>query len=151
MTVSKMRNNTIRHLFVERFPDHLEPGILYVSIKFANMSHLCCCGCGHEVITPLDPKDWQMIYDGKTISVHPSIGNWDLPCRSHYIIRNGRIHWAKGWTTSQIEAARRRDILNKVGSDDTILPSAQDTPTPKVRKIGAFRRIVNYIFRNDRS
>ena len=78
----------LQHRFVDGFPDRLQPGVLYISIEFASMSHLCCCGCGREVITPLSPKDWKFTYDGASVSVHPSIGNWSLPCRSHYIIQS---------------------------------------------------------------
>ncbi|WP_417924835.1 DUF6527 family protein [Collimonas pratensis] len=27
--------------------------------------------------------DWSLTYDGKTVSLDPSIGNWSLPCRAH--------------------------------------------------------------------
>ena len=32
------------HDFVETFPAHLNPGVLYVSIPFATPAHLRCCG-----------------------------------------------------------------------------------------------------------
>ncbi len=85
---------TLQHRLLTGFQNRLQPGILYISIEFASMSHLCCCGCGREVITPLSPKDWKFTYDGASVSVHPSIGNWSLPCRSHYIIQSGGIRWA---------------------------------------------------------
>ncbi|WP_425342947.1 DUF6527 family protein [Rhizobium etli] len=47
------------------------------------MAHLCACGCRTEVITPLSPTDWRFTFNGKTISVEPSVGNWSLTCRSH--------------------------------------------------------------------
>ena len=60
------------------FPDELEQGTIYVSIRFATASHLCCCGCGNKVVTPIRPTDWKLIFDGKTISLDPSIGNWSF-------------------------------------------------------------------------
>lgn len=108
-------NKRLEHRFVEGFPDELEPGVLYVALEFATMSHLCCCGCGQEVVTPLSPKDWKIIFDGQTISVSPSIGSWSLPCRSHYVIRQGRISWAGDWSDDQIQQGRKRDLIAKRG------------------------------------
>jgi hypothetical protein len=39
----------------------------------------------------------------------PSVGNWQLPCKSHYIIREGRILWARAWTPDQITAGRQAE------------------------------------------
>ncbi|WPZ35830.1 DUF6527 family protein [Thalassobaculum sp. OXR-137] len=96
-------------VFTTAIPEKLEPGKIYVSIEYATISHLCCCGCAREVVTPLTPIDWKLTYDGETISMHPSIGNWSFPCRSHYWIRNGRIKWADDWTPEQVQAGRARD------------------------------------------
>ena len=109
------RIEALSHRFVDAFPDALEAGVLYVAPDFATMSHLCCCGCGREVVTPLSPKDWKMTFDGKSVSVHPSIGSWSLPCRSHYVIRSGRIRWAGRWTEEQVRRGRDRDLIAKRG------------------------------------
>ena len=82
----------LTHEFVELIPEELKQGTLYVSIHFATASHLCCCGCGNKVVTPIRPTDWKFICDGKTISLEPSIGNWSFPCQSHYWIRNNRVN-----------------------------------------------------------
>ena len=118
----------LQHRFVDGFPDRLQPGVLYISIEFASMSHLCCCGCGREVITPLSPKDWKFTYDGASVSVHPSIGNWSLPCRSHYIIQSGHIRWAGDWSDEQILAGRHRDLIAKRGSGKQSSHSAPSAP-----------------------
>lgn len=78
------------HRFVEFMPEPLEPDVIYVSIRFALVSHLCACGCGEEVVTPLSPEDWQLIFNGETVSLYPSIGNWNFRCRSHYWIDQNR-------------------------------------------------------------
>jgi hypothetical protein len=101
--------NRLRHEFVTSFPEPMLPGVLYVSISFATVGHLCCCGCHQEVITPLSPTDWKLIFDGQTVSLHLSIGNWLLPCRSHYVISRGAVEWAGTWSTGQVELARRQD------------------------------------------
>lgn len=77
-------------MFIEQFPHSLEEGVLYVSLEFNTAVHLCACGCKSETITKIAPKEWRLIYDGKDISLFPSIGNWDYPCRSHYWIRDGK-------------------------------------------------------------
>ncbi len=110
------QTHQLKHRFVESFPEKLEPETLYVALDFATMSHLCCCGCGHEVITPLSPHDWKMTFDGESITVHPSIGNWAFPCRSHYFIRQNSIQWAGQWSEKQIRQGREQDIINKRGS-----------------------------------
>lgn len=98
----------LRHQFVENAPEELEPGTLYVSIPFATVLHTCACGCGHEVVTPLSPSDWIMTYDGVSVSLSPSIGNWNFPCRSHYVIRHNRVNWIR--TTSETRLKIRRVI-----------------------------------------
>jgi hypothetical protein len=48
---------TFRPEFVEFMPDKLEPGVIYVSIPYATAAHLCACGYGNEVTTPISPTD----------------------------------------------------------------------------------------------
>ncbi|MEL0120624.1 MAG: DUF6527 family protein [Opitutae bacterium] len=96
-------------------PAKLTEGILYISIDYTTMMHLCACGCGREVVTPLSPKDWKLIFDGETISIHPSIGSWALPCRSHYFIRNDTIKWAGDWSEEKIAQNRMLDLSRKRG------------------------------------
>jgi hypothetical protein len=80
--------------FVEFIPRELEANTIYISIPYATAIHNCCCGCGGRVVTPLSPTDWQLIFDGRSVSLKPSIGNWRFQCRSHYWIRNNRVIWA---------------------------------------------------------
>jgi hypothetical protein len=79
---------SLRHEFVEFIPEVLAEKIVYVSVRFATAVHKCCCRCGREVVTPLTPTDWKLIFDGKTVSLDPSIGSWSFPCKSHYWIEN---------------------------------------------------------------
>ena len=112
--------------FVEAIPEKLEAGIIYASIEYATVAHLCCCGCGNEIVTPLTPTDWKLTYDGESISMHPSIGNWSFPCRSHYWIRAGKVQWAEDWTPEQIRAGRAYDRHAKSRQ----FGEATATPTP---------------------
>jgi hypothetical protein len=84
--------------FVEEIPRTLELGRLYISIPYRTVTHLCCCGCGSEVVTSLHPRRWALTFDGETVSLSPSVGNWSLPCRSHYVITRNRVRWAESWS-----------------------------------------------------
>jgi len=97
-------------VFIEQFPEQLQAGRLYVSISYNTTAHLCACGCGNEVIAPLSPAQWKLTYDGRDITLFPSIGSWNIPCQSHYWISNGEVRWAGSLTPGRIAAARSRDI-----------------------------------------
>lgn len=104
-----MRDEVLEHRFVESFPETLEPGVLYISLEYGSVAHSCCCGCGEEVVTPLTPTDWNITYDGETVTLHPSVGSWTLSCRSHYVIRRNRVIEAPPWSDAEVAAERRRD------------------------------------------
>ena len=124
-----MRSNTLKPSFVRPIPDKLEPGILYISMEFGTAVHSCCCGCGREVITPLGPTEWKLIFDGK-VSLHPSIGNWSFPCRSHYWIQGNAVKWAEQWSDAQIAAVQEYERKAKQGYYEaaTSPPVAQPSP-----------------------
>lgn len=105
--------NGLTPRFVEFIPKELKPGLLYISIEYTTTAHQCACGCGEKVILPLHPTDWRLTFDGKSITMWPSVGNWGFPCRSHYMITNNRIEWASSWTESQIEFGRRCDAVRR--------------------------------------
>jgi len=74
-------------------PENFEPGILYFSEIYSVAVHLCACGCGNQVVTPTaGPNAWK--FDPEWVTLLPSIGNFQLPCKSHYFIRRGKIVWA---------------------------------------------------------
>jgi hypothetical protein len=81
--------------FVDSAPVQLRLGTLYVSTKYRAIVHLCLCGCGEKVLLKLDPDAWSFTFDGRSISVHDSVGNIGLPCRSHYIVRRNRVEWLR--------------------------------------------------------
>jgi len=100
------RTDSLTPVFVEYLPDALEEAVLYVSVSFATVAHRCCCGCGQEVFTPLSPTGWQLTFDGESVSLNPSIGNWSLDCQSHYWIKRNRVQWARRWSREEIAAGR---------------------------------------------
>ena len=145
------RERSLRHEFVRHIPERVEPGVLFVSMEFGMVAHSCCCGCGEEVTTPLTPTDWKLTYDGEAVSLHPSVGNWNLPCRSHYVIKNGRVHWAGDWSEEQVAAERRRDRVAKARhygtgvslfDEKALPPEVVDRPSENSRpRAGWVRRL----------
>ena len=99
----------IQHRFVECIPDSIDSGVLYISISYATAVHLCICGCGKEVVTPFSPTDWKLVFDGETVSLAPSIGNWSFPCRSHYFIKRNQIELAGNMSQRTIDRNREYD------------------------------------------
>lgn len=78
----------IEPVYVELIPGELKPGKLYISKKYNIAIHLCLCGCGEQVVTPLGDTGWSLSEKGDKVSLSPSIGNYNFPCKSHYIITN---------------------------------------------------------------
>jgi hypothetical protein len=104
-----MRVKYISPLFVDYIPERLEYGVLYVCEQYRTAAHMCCCGCGEEVITPLTPAEWSIKKEGDTVSLSPSIGNWSYKCKSHYCIRRNRVVWAGNMSERQINRVKERD------------------------------------------
>lgn len=126
------------HQFVEGAPKTLDPGVLYVSIRHKNVLHLCACGCGFEVVTPLAPHRWQLFFDGETVSLEPSVGNSSLPCRSHYFITNSEVDWHRPMTDKGIAWARKRDQLAVEGAFGSAeAPTEADGMAPETVGPGA--------------
>jgi len=94
--------------FVKLLPPEIRAGVIYVSLEYGTAAHLCACGCASKVVTPITPRDWKLVFDGETISLYPSVGSWNLPCRSHYWIRRNRILWAPRWSEARVQRARTR-------------------------------------------
>lgn len=94
---------------VKTMPKDLRAGILYYAEEYGAAAHLCACGCGAKVRTPIDQTEWSIEEDEDGPSLYPSVGNWQKACRSHYFIRNGQILWCETWTESEIEAGRQSE------------------------------------------
>lgn len=125
---------TVSHEFVNKIPDEPEEGVVYVSIPYTTAVHRCCCGCGHEVVTPLHPLQWSLTFNGETISLTPSIGNWSFPCRSHYWIRTGEVCNARPFSDTEIANLRADDrelLLSHYGPR----PAAPEEATEATRRV----------------
>ncbi|MBW8334456.1 MAG: hypothetical protein K0M40_20745 [Prolixibacteraceae bacterium] len=99
----------IKLLKVHYLPKELEEGFLYVSNEFGVAGHLCPCGCKNKIITPIDPIEWAFKEVNDKPTLYPSIGNWQLPCKSHYWITNGVIEWSSQWSEKQIIEGRQAE------------------------------------------
>ncbi|MHB0851152.1 DUF6527 family protein [Stutzerimonas nitrititolerans] len=97
-------------------------------MDYATAVHSCCCGCGDRVVTPFTPTDWRMTFDGESISLHPSVGNWNQKCRSHYVIQRSRVLEAGPWSQGQIEAERLRDKKAKAAHYGSLHEARREFP-----------------------
>jgi len=109
-----MKQKKFSHQIVDFIPERLDEGRLYVSQKYGTAVHKCACGCGEEVVTPLNPTDWTFRIEKAGATLNPSIGNWSFACQSHYWIRNGRVVWAGAMSRHQIERGRTYDLERKL-------------------------------------
>ena len=98
---------------LDEFPRVLEEGVLYISEECELAAHKCCCGCGEDVITPLNSARWRLDRHGWCVSLHPSIGNWKFACRSHYWIRNNRVIPSYGMDDEEIAEVIELDRIDR--------------------------------------
>ncbi len=52
-------------------------------------------------------------YDGETVTLAPSVGNWSFACKSHYVIRRNEVFWLPRMSREKIDAGRERDRCDK--------------------------------------
>lgn len=71
--------------------EDMEFGKVYISDEYKSSSHLCMCGCGQLVITPLGGgKNWDYSIDSKDkLTLHGSVKN-RMGCKVHYVIHKGQ-------------------------------------------------------------
>lgn len=114
----KFRTEHVRYM-----PKHLEPGTLYVSNEFNIAIHLCACGCGTKIKTPIGPTEWSIRDTPSGPTLSPSVGNWQERCQSHYLIQNGNIVWARKWSEEEILEGRQQEEVRRqahyAGNDRT--------------------------------
>jgi hypothetical protein len=92
---------------VQLMPAVLQLGVLYWSKAYSTAAHLCACGCGSKIRTPLGPTEWSVTPSDGGPSLWPSVGNWQKPCRSHYVIENGEVFWCADWSPAEVAAGRQ--------------------------------------------
>ena len=136
--MSRIDRLVARH--VELIPEEILPGVLYVSGRYRTATHLCCCGCGREVVTPLNPAKWRLREADGKVSLAPSIGNWGFPCQSHYWIEAGRVEWARAFSQDRIRAVQARDRRD----EDVWVRDVQGNSRSPVRRLVHWTRKVWY-------
>jgi hypothetical protein len=95
---------------VERLLESTSPRARFTSPSPTRRSSTCApVVAATRWVTPLSPAEWQLIFDGATVSLSPSVGNWEFLCRSHYGIRRNRVQWAPSWSKARIEAGQSAD------------------------------------------
>ena len=109
-----MRHKIVRQEFVDLIPDVVEEGVLYISTTYATATHRCCCGCGEIVVTPIRPEWWTLTWDGKTVTLDPSIGSWNLPCKSHYWIKENEVIWVRKWDDLKTKGGSMINRITKI-------------------------------------
>lgn len=107
--MSNTKINSLVPKFVEYIPADLEPGVLYISMKYATTVHLCACGCGEKVVTPLSRSYWKLLFDGESITLRPSIGNFEFQCKSHYFVTENRIDWCRTIKNDNINPRKKNN------------------------------------------
>lgn len=132
--INKLKLNMVHYM-----PKGLEPGILYVSEEFGIAGHMCPCGCSNKIITPLSPTDWSLTIKKGRPTLYPSIGNWQLPCRSHYWVKDGSIEWSYSWSEEQIMAGRQKEERRRESYYNNL-------PLKKKSK-SIFRRALNWLLK----
>lgn len=112
-----MKINKVKVEFVDKIPSNLYFGILYVCINCNVIVHKCACGCGEKTVTPIDKKyGWIMKYDGQTITLRPSIGNFNTRCKSHYYITDNRIEWLEEYKQEESKKSWIKQIKQFIKS-----------------------------------
>ena len=93
-----MKITELKPKYVDFIPSvaDMKEGVLYISKPYKTTSHLCACGCGNQVVLPFGDKDnmfWTLTESDKGVTIRPSVGSFNLPCKSHYFITGNKIEW----------------------------------------------------------
>lgn len=141
-----MKSARFKHALVDAIPEELQAGVLYVAKDGDVAGHLCACGCGGEVITPLSPTDWSLTLTRDGATLDPSIGNWAFPCRSHYFISGGKVVWAKDMSAKAIakgrqgNRARKQCYYENLNTQPSAIQAIGHKPQPSTRQ-GCLQRL----------
>jgi hypothetical protein len=103
-----MRLCNFETTFVTYVPRDLDNGHLYVSMEYSTAVHLCACGCSTKTVTPLARDGWTLKFDG-TVTLRPSVGNGQSPCRANYLITGNAVEWLPTIGTAATREALTRD------------------------------------------
>jgi len=95
------KTRTFRSVRVEDLPDQPDSFVVYIAGEGPNVwaaGLVCPCGCKEiielNLMTQVRPR-WRVTeHKNGTVSLEPSV--WRRSgCRSHFILRDGLIHWCR--------------------------------------------------------
>lgn len=124
---------------VQYMPKDLKQGVLYVSEEFETAAHLCACGCGEKIRTPLGRTEWKVEETADGPTLRPSVGNWQRPCQSHYWIIRGNVKWGEKWSPEEISAGRELEEERRRRYYASL------EKKPHVRPQGVFKRLAEWL------
>lgn len=95
MRINVICINELKPEYVDNAPSlpNVKEGVLYICKKDKWALHRCPCGCGNPVMLPLGSNGWTLTESDKGITLRPSVGSFNLPCKSHYYITDNKIEW----------------------------------------------------------
>lgn len=105
-----------RYQLVDRIPKQMEQGVVYHTEEFELAGLLCAYGCGHR-ITLIVPDSHRVWDDGGYATIQPSVGVFDAPCKSHYVIRAGNVGWLPAFSDSSATKIMQAQIARHVAHD----------------------------------
>ena len=123
-----------RYQGVVRTPATLIEGIVYHNEDFELATLLCACGCGHR-ITLMVPDSHEVFDHAGMATVRPSIGVFDAPCLSHFIISAGDVKMLEPFSARQASGVMQRQVARHLEVDNVRAPWW-------VRMISRLRRLV---------
>ena len=93
-----LEQNELTPEYVDFIPpvSDMKEGVLYISKVFKTTAHLCACGCGNVVVLPFGRSDgmfWALTERLSGVTIRPSVGSFNLPCKSHYYITDNKVEW----------------------------------------------------------
>lgn len=106
---------------VDRIPKLLDAGVVYHSEEYEIGALLCACGCGHRV-SLLVPDSHRVTAEGGFATIHPSISVCDATCKSHYLIRAGRVEWLPAFSDDVATSVMRSQIARHVEREEKPQP-----------------------------
>lgn len=87
-TIKRILLNFEKVYYMPNIKD-MKENVIYISDEFKVSGHKCMCGCGSLTIMPLGNNEWNYEIKNNKLTMWPSVGNYQMPCKSHYIIQNG--------------------------------------------------------------
>ena len=105
-----------RYQLVDRIPKQMEEGVVYHTEEFELAGLLCACGCGHR-ITLIVPDSHRVWDEDGYATIQPSVGVFDAPCKSHYVIRAGNVQWLPAFSGAQATRIMKAKIVRHASQD----------------------------------